>query len=245
MNNQSNWALVVSSLVLGLAVVGGSFLVGSAIDQSGTEIAEILGEIRDTASPAPTRNVKATPPPRNNRPDPNRRYDVITAGSPARGPEKARIHIVEFSDFQCPFCARVYPTIQRIEEEYGDDVRIVFKHLPLRIHPQAPDAHAAAEAAHQQGNFWPMHDLIIANPRSLSKERYLAYAEQIGLDVEKFTKDYASSRIRGRVEADTAEASTLGVTGTPAFFINGRFLSGAQPFESFKRVIDEELAKTG
>jgi protein-disulfide isomerase len=106
-------------------------------------------------------------------------------------------------------------------------------------------AHTAAEAAHRQGKFWEMHDLIFANQRALSDAKYLAYAEQIGLDLDRFQKDAKSSEVLRRVEADSAEAGKLGVTGTPAFFINGRFLSGAQPFESFKRLIDEELRKTG
>ncbi len=124
-------------------------------------------------------------------------------------------------------------------------MRRVFKHLPLGIHPQAAPAAYASEAAHRQGKFWEMHDLIFENQRQLNDQKYLDYAKQIGLDTERFQKDAKSSAVLSRVEADTAEAGKLGVTGTPAFFINGRFLSGAQPFESFKRLIDEELAKTG
>jgi protein-disulfide isomerase len=150
--------------------------------------------------------------------------------------------VIEFSDFQCPFCSRVYPTLLRLRQEYGDDVRIVFKHLPLSIHSKAPGAHAASEAAKLQGKFWPMHDKIFEGQRLLSDAQYEAWAKEIGLDVERFKRDVVSATVKDRVAADLAEAEKLGVTGTPAFFINGRYLSGAQPFANFKRVIDKALA---
>ena len=129
--------------------------------------------------------------------------------------------VVEFSDFQCPFCSRVTPTLKQIEEAYGKDVRIVFKHLPLRMHTKAPAAHAAAEAAHRQGKFWEMHDKIFANQRELTEAKYAEYAAELGLDVEKFKKDSASADVKKKVDADAKEAAALGVTGTPGFFING------------------------
>ena len=122
-------------------------------------------------------------------------------------------------------------------------MRIVFKHMPLPIHPKAQAAHAAAEAAHRQGKFWEMHDAIFENQREMAAERYVEYAQAIGLDVERFKADAASAEVKKRVDADKAEAAALQVSGTPAFFINGRFLSGAQPFPSFEAIIDEELAK--
>jgi len=123
-------------------------------------------------------------------------------------------------------------------------VRVVFKHLPLSFHKNAKGAAAATEAAFMQGKFWEMHDLIFANQKQLSIEKYTEHATAIGLDVEKFTKDYASAEVKKRIDDDTKEAGTLGVTGTPGFFVNGRFLSGAKPFEEFKTIIDEELKKT-
>ena len=119
----------------------------------------------------------------------------------------------------------------------------MFKHLPLSIHPKAPAAHQASWAAHQQGKFWEMHDKIFANQRDLSEATYLRYAEELGLDVERFKTDASSAVAKKAVETDVAEAGKLGVTGTPGFFINGRFLSGAQPFSSFKNLIDEELGR--
>ena len=119
----------------------------------------------------------------------------------------------------------------------------VFKHLPLSIHSKARDAHLAAEAAHQQGKFWEMHDLIFEYQREMSPAKYVEFAGQIGLDSDRYKKDLASAKVKSRVDGDAASAAKLGVTGTPAFFINGRYLSGAQPFSNFKRLIDEELAK--
>ena len=111
------------------------------------------------------------------------------------------------------------------------------------MHSKARAAHQASEAAHRQGKFWEMHDRIFAKPKDLSEETYLRYANEIGLDIDQYKKDFSSSSVRKKVDADLAEARELGVSGTPSFFINGRFLSGAQPYGAFARVIDEELAK--
>ena len=110
------------------------------------------------------------------------------------------------------------------------------------MHPKAPAAHAAAEAAHQQGKFWEMHDKIFENQREMSPAKYEEWAAEIGLDVDKFKADVNSDAVKKRIEADKLEAAKLGTTGTPAFYINGLYLSGAKPFEAFKVVIDKELA---
>ena len=115
--------------------------------------------------------------------------------------------------------------------------------MPLSMHTKAQAAHEAAEAANQQGKFWEMHDLIFENQREMSSENYLRYAAELQLDVEKFKSDLTSTVVQTRIADDLSVAGTLGVTGTPTFFINGRFLSGAQPFASFKKLIDSELAK--
>jgi protein-disulfide isomerase len=137
----------------------------------------------------------------------------------------------------------VTPTLDQVAKEYPNDVKIVFKHLPLSIHSKAPMAHAASEAANAQGKFWEMHDLIFANQRELIEEKYLEYAAKIGLDIDRFKKDLTSAAIKKRVDADAAEAAKLGITGTPGFLINGRYFAGAKPFSEFKRRIDAELAK--
>ena len=128
-----------------------------------------------------------------------------------------------------------------MQAEYEGKIQVVFKHMPLAMHSKAPAAHAAAEAAFLQGKFWEMHDKIFTAQREMSAEKYMQYAQEIGLDVDRFTKDLASAKVKKRIDSDNAEAVKLGVTGTPAFFINGRFLSGAQPLSNFKKIIDEEL----
>jgi protein-disulfide isomerase len=238
--NSSGTPLLIASLILGASVVAASLLIQSSLDQGTAELTKALVAISEARPAAPAAPAAAA---RAGRPDPNKHYAVNTKGSPRRGPEKAKIEVVEFSDFQCPFCNRVNPTLDQIEKEYGDEVAIVFKHLPLAMHSKAPAAHAASEAAHRQGKFWEMHDLLFANQRELSPQKYEEWAQQIGLDLDRFRKDSASPAVKKKVDSDAAEAARLGVTGTPGFFVNGRFLSGAKPFESFKQVIDEELKK--
>jgi protein-disulfide isomerase len=236
--------ILVGALLLAGSVVAAGMLVRAPLERGAEELAGVKASlasleeaVKSAAAPA-----RAAAP---GTPDPNRRYSVVTEGSPAVGPASAEVSIVAFSDFQCPFCSRAVPTLEQVEKEYGDKVRIVFKHLPLSMHPKAPAAHAAAEAAHRQGKFWEMHDRIFQNQREMSPERYVEYATELGLDVERFRKDLESQDVKKRIDADTSEASRLNVRGTPAFFINGRYLSGAQPFETFKQRIDEELASGG
>ena len=243
MGEKTGVHLVISALILGAAVVAGRLLIKTSLDQAASELAGLrtgLGQLAEVARAAPAAKPSAAP---TGRPDPKRNYPVNIKGSPFKGSSSAKLAIVEFSDLQCPFCRRVDATLKQVQKEYGDQVRIVFKHLPLRIHPKAVAAHWAAEAAHRQGKFWEMHDTILENQREMEPEKFLEYAEQIGLDMEKFKADLASKQVKQRVGEDMEEAKRLGVTGTPGFFVNGRFLSGAQPFESFKRLIDEELGK--
>jgi len=238
MSGNTGGASIAAALILGAAFVAGALLIRSSVEEVSREVAALESTIADLTPSQPERRAE-----RPSGPQAGRRYSVDTTGAPALGPDTAKVTVIEFSDFQCPFCGRVLPALQQIQREYGDDVRIVFKHLPLGIHPKAPAAHAASEAAHRQGKFWPMHDKIFANQRDLSPETYKRYAEEIGLDLEQYERDLADPAVERKVEADLAEASRLGVSGTPAFFINGRFLSGARPFASFKAVIDEELGK--
>ena len=170
-------------------------------------------------------------------------YVDIPENAPSKGPKDAKVTIVAFSDFECPFCARVNPTIDQILKTYGNDVRFVFRHLPLSFHRNAKSAAEAAMAAHEQGKFWEMHDKLFANQRQLSRENYEKWAEEIGLDMKKFRAALDSGKYSDYVDRDTTDANRVGARGTPAFFINGRLVSGAQPFENFKRVIDEELKR--
>jgi protein-disulfide isomerase len=185
---------------------------------------------------------KAAAPQRKPKKEDNKVYDVkIKAGDAIKGNPKAQVTIAEFSDFQCPFCSRVNPTIKKIFDTYGDKVRVVFKHNPLSFHKDAPLASEASLAAGAQGKFWEMHDLLFQNQRKLKKDNLIAYATQLGLNVAQFTADLDSRKFKAQVDADLAQAKKLGVRGTPNFFVNGKKLTGAQPFASFKKKIDEAL----
>jgi protein-disulfide isomerase len=178
----------------------------------------------------------------NLEPPPVMRVTVSTTGAPARGGANAPVTIVEFSDFHCPFCKRVLPTLKALEERYGDKVRLVFRDLPLdQLHPGARKAHEAARCAHEQGKFWAYHDVLFENAPRSSADDLRGFARDVGLDVSKFDACVTSGRHREAVQKDIEEATRLGVNGTPAFFINGQLLSGALPLESFARVIDREL----
>ena len=167
----------------------------------------------------------------------------IPSDAPTKGPADAKVTIVEFSEFECPFCNRVLPTVQQILDTYKNDVRLVFRHLPLPFHRNAAPAAEAAMAAHAQGKFWEFHDKAFANQRALTRENFEKWAQEIGLDMKKFKADLDSGKYKARVEQDRAYAGTVGARGTPAFFINGKLVSGAQPFENFKKVIDEEIKR--
>ncbi|PTL75894.1 thioredoxin domain-containing protein [Vitiosangium sp. GDMCC 1.1324] len=171
-----------------------------------------------------------------------RKVDV-PADSAAFGPKNAKVTIVEWSDFQCPFCSRVAPTLKQIKETYPNDVRVVFRHQPLSFHANAKAAAEAAEAAHEQGKFWEMHDKLFANQGSLDRATFEKHAQDLGLNLAKFKAALDSGKFRAKVEADSAAGSAVGANGTPTFFINGREFVGAQPFDNFKKIIDEEKAR--
>jgi protein-disulfide isomerase len=170
------------------------------------------------------------------------RVTVATDGAPIRGAKEAPVTLVEFSDYHCPFCSKAQATLKQLLDRYPGKVRLVYRDFPLdRIHPQARQAAEAARCAHDQGKFWEYHDLLYANTPRGSAEDLRQYAKQVGLDVAKFGQCVSSGVHKAAVQRDIDEGSRLGVTGTPAFFVNGRPLEGAQPLEAFVRVIEEEL----
>jgi protein-disulfide isomerase len=153
------------------------------------------------------------------------------------------VTIVEFSDFQCPFCQRVNDALSQVKQNFAGDIRVVFRQRPLPMHPDAREGAKAALAAHRQGKFWEMHDKLFASPKDMSKEALMRHAQELGLDVAMFELDMAAADLEQQIKDDEALANKLGSRGTPAFFINGRYLSGNQPYEAFAALIDEEKAK--
>lgn len=170
------------------------------------------------------------------------RVAIATEGHPFKGPKDAPIDLVEFSDFQCPFCQRANPTVAQVLQTYGDRIRFVYRHYPLENHPSARPAAEASACAHEQGRFWSYHDQLFANPTKLTDEDLKAHAAAVRLDAAKFDACFTSHKFSDAIERDIREANEAGVSGTPAFFINGRAVEGAQPFQVFQRLIDEELA---
>jgi protein-disulfide isomerase len=174
------------------------------------------------------------------------RLAVDAAGNPSRGPADAPVTIVEFSDFQCPYCSRATSTIKKLEEAYAGKIRLVYRDFPLvQIHPQAAQAAEAASCANDQGKFWEMHDSLFGQQDKLSTEDLKQRAVTLGLDAAAFNACLESGRHRAEWQSDEKDGTRYGVSSTPAFFINGRLIVGAQPYESFARVVEEELARSG
>jgi len=171
------------------------------------------------------------------------KVDVSTAGRPARGPEAAPVTIIEFSDYECPFCKRAEPTVKKVLDTYGDKVRLVYRNYPLEFHATARPAAEASACAAAQGKFWEYHDKLFASS-DLTDAKLKSLAGELGLDQAKFDECFDKKQFKADIDKDMADASSVGVSGTPAFFINGRMISGAQPFEKFKEIIDDELARS-
>ena len=180
----------------------------------------------------------------NLNPPPIQRIEVSVQGAPFKGAEKAPVTVVEFSDFHCPFCRQVIPTLAQLESRYGENIKLVFRDFPIEnLHPGATKAHEAARCANEQGKFWAYHDKLFASPPKSSPEIFKGLAKEVGLDMTGFETCFDSGKYQAAVKKDIEEGNRLGVTGTPAFFINGRIVSGAQPLEAFARIIDDELSR--
>jgi protein-disulfide isomerase len=174
------------------------------------------------------------------------RQSVAAGDNPARGPANAPVTLIEFSDFQCPFCARVGPTLKKLEETYPGQIRLVFRDLPLlNLHKNAGHAAEAAACANEQGKFWAMHDRLFANQGKLAPAELKTHAAELGLDTAAFDACLDSGKYTAEWQKDAEEAARLGLTGTPAFFINGRLLVGARPYEDFAAVVEDELERAG
>ena len=177
--------------------------------------------------------------------EPNR-VEIRTLSSPSLGPVDAPITLVEFSDFQCPYCARLAPVVKRIAGEYPGQVRLVFRQFPLRsIHAHAQKAAEASLCAFDQGRFWEMHDALFAEIKKLEPEDLTARAKKLNLDLEAFNQCLHSGKYAAAVQQDLEDGMAAGVSGTPAVYINGRVLKGSKPYDGIKKVIEEELQRAG
>jgi protein-disulfide isomerase len=174
------------------------------------------------------------------------RFEVALSDTdPSIGSAKAPVTLIEFSDFQCPFCLRVSPTLKKIRQTYGDKVRIVWKDFPLtQIHPEAFKAGEAGHCAAEQGKFWEYHDQLFGNQQALLPDDLKKHAVASGMDAERFNACLDTSKHAERVRDGVAQGTRLGVNSTPTVFINGRRVSGAQPYDVFASIIDEELSRS-
>ena len=223
-----------SSVLLAIVMAIGGFMVGHVVgSRSGTDGSSEAGSAEEAAADVAVAG------------DVERFKIPVTSAQPQKGPADALVTIVEFSEFQCPFCARVLPTMKQIQEKYGDKVRIVWRNNPLPFHKDAAPAAALAMEAKAQGGddkFWEVHDVLFANQKALGRAQLEQYAKDAGLDLDKVKKALDEGTHKKAVDDDQAVASQFGARGTPYFFINGRQLRGAMPFNAFEKVIDEEIA---
>ena len=167
--------------------------------------------------------------------------EIVKGEGPALGPANAPIELVEFSDFQCPYCRRAAPIVKQVIEAYGAQLHFVYRHYPLSQHENARPAAEAAACADEQGKFWAFHDRLFADPARTSDPRLRQTAKELELDTTRFNACVDSHQFRAKVETDMKAGNAAGVMGTPAFFVNGRPLLGDPSLEQFKRLIDDEL----
>jgi protein-disulfide isomerase len=220
---------LVTGIALTLLV---SNLFGGAFAAGGTNRA---------ANNAPTPVVDAQPTP--SQPAPAGELAPVTDEDHVLGDlSEASVIMVEYSDFECPFCERHHPTLKAIVDEFGDDVAWVYRHLPLSFHQQAQPAALASECAAEQGEFWTYSDELFANQARLGDALYEEIAQDLGLNMNQFTDCYESEKYATAIAEDQASAQAAGASGTPATFVNGQLVSGAQPLETFRQIIQAEIA---
>jgi protein-disulfide isomerase len=173
------------------------------------------------------------------------RVQVAANDAPRIGTAAAPIQIVEFSDFQCPYCTRGRDTVKQVVAKYGDKVSVAFRHFPLPFHAEAHKAAQAAECAREKGKFWEYHDALFDHQQALGAADLVRHAKDIGLEGKPFEECLNSARHAARVDADIADGKAAGMSGTPGFYVNGIVLQGALPLEEFSRIIDKELGRSG
>lgn len=223
----------VFSLFLNVVFIANGSLGSFKIKTKDSQVAEAADQ--QAAGSAPSNEPAPAPEP---EPAAKQTFN-ITKSDHVRGDFNAPITLVEFSDFECPFCERHYPTMNQIISNYKGKVRLVYKHFPLSFHPNAQKAAEAAECASEQGKFWEYHDKLFTNqPNGLSTDKFKQWAGELKLNAKKFNDCLDTGKYAAKVKADAQEGAQKGVNGTPATFVNGQLVSGAVPYEQFKQIID-------
>jgi len=208
----------------------GEEAVGNEVQIPGANTGNQVPPTQPPAPPQPTADITKISP--------------VTDQDYIRGNKNAKVTLIEYSDFQCPFCQRFTPTVKQILEEYDGQVRFVYRHFPLTsIHPQAQKSAEAAECAGEQGKFWEMHDKLFENQSLLSEDNYKTWAKGLGLNSTKFDECLDSGKYASKIQQQAQQAVAGGITGTPGTFVNDQLVKGAVPYESFKQIIDSLLTQ--
>lgn len=234
--------VVLIAALLGVSFVSGYIIGGSGNTITGAAVQPAAQQPTQPSQPsAPTQPTVTTSPAQPTKVAVSADDDIV------KGDKNAPVEIIEFSDFQCPFCGRFYSdTLPQIQKEYIDTgkVKLVYRDFPLSsIHPQATPAAEAAECAKEQGKFWEYHDKLFQNQASLSTASYKQWAADLKLNTQQFNDCVDKRKYQSEVTKDYQDGQAAGVSGTPSFFVNGINIRGAQPFSAFKTIIDQELAK--
>jgi protein-disulfide isomerase len=242
------FVIAIVFFVAGFAVAYASLgaIINTAVSQVKADVSLVAGQAVATAVAAAPRGAVANAPRPTETPVPVQQIDI--GDSPFWGPADAKVTVVEYSDFECPFCSMFnQQTYALLKDTYGDRVKFVFKHLPLTaIHPNALPAALASECAREQGKFWEYHDVLFPNYQNLNQAALIEYAKTAGVaKIEQFTQCFQTAKYRDRIVADVESATQHFVNATPTFFINGVHVPGAVPFETIASYIDRALQQAG
>lgn len=227
----SSQTVLVGLVFLVIGFIGGGIVFGRGVDTAQLERsirAIVAEEVANVSTSGDSNNID------------------LTDNDPSFGPDDAVVTIVEFSDFYCAFCGRfAAETLPQLREVYGDYIRFVYRDMPIIGGQDSVDAAVAGNCAYAQDSFWEFHNLIFANSGARSRDAYVSFADELGLDTNAFTACLDDRAMSEEVTLDYIDGQSLGISGTPAFFVNGRMISGAQPYNTFALVIDAELRKAG
>ncbi|OGL73366.1 hypothetical protein A3E39_02265 [Candidatus Uhrbacteria bacterium RIFCSPHIGHO2_12_FULL_60_25] len=228
---------VGSVSVLALIVLVSMMLKGQSLGALAGNGGTIAAAI---PSPTPSAQADAPAPPSAPVKEVDDKTDYI------RGNKNAKVTLIEYSDFECPFCLRHVATVNQLLQDYKNDVRLVYRHFPLSFHPEAQKAAEASECAGNQGKFWEMHDKIFeANQAgAMSVQKWKDTAKELGLDTTKFNNCLDKGETAAKIATQTQEGGAAGVTGTPGTFVNGKIVEGAVPLATFKQIVEQEGAKS-